>query len=183
MSVVSLAPDLDLVPHTEVERRRRRRTVSTSFEQPRLGGLAGSERKTMSHADKMYNYLLSEEPGQDQEGQEEEQEESRGLQCLEKVPGAGILLVVLAVCVFQGSNVLTKKMDVHPLMTLLLADLLKFTNIAPFTVYGGDSPFPRGRTMLVVARGSAELSHWSRSLQILCSHWWKIIMLVPRSLP
>ena len=180
--MVSLAPDLDIIPHTEVERRRRRRTVSTSFEQPRLGGLAGSERKTMSHADKMYNYLLSEEPGQVQEKQEEEQEESRGLQCLEKVPGAGILLVVLAVCVFQGSNVLTKKMDVHPLMTLLLADLLKFTNIAPFTVYGGDSPFPRGRTMLVVARGSAELSHWSRSPQILCSHWCKIIMLVPRSL-
>ena len=104
----------------------------------------------MSHADKMYNYLLSEEAGEEKE---EEEEERRGLRCLEKVPGAGILLVVLAVCVFQGSNVLTKKMTVHPLMTVLLADLLKFTYIAPFTVYGGDAPFPRGRTMLVVARG------------------------------
>ena len=26
-------------------------------------------------------------------------------------------------------------------------------------------------------------SHWSRSLQILCSDWWKLTMLVPRSMP
>ena len=159
MSTVSLTPDLDIIPDPKLDRRkRRRRTVSTSFEQPGLENrkllLAGDERKTMSYADKMYNYLLSEEAAtEEEEGEEEEEEEGMGLRCLKKVPGAGILLVFLAVCIFQGSNVLTKKMTVHPLMTVLLADLLKFTYIAPFTVHGGDNPFPRGRTMLILARG------------------------------
>ena len=26
-------------------------------------------------------------------------------------------------------------------------------------------------------------SHWSRSVEILCSHWWNLTMLVPRSMP
>ena len=26
-------------------------------------------------------------------------------------------------------------------------------------------------------------SHWSRSLKILCSDWWKLNMLAPRSMP
>ena len=28
-----------------------------------------------------------------------------------------------------------------------------------------------------------EHSHWSRSVQILCSDWWNLTMLVPRSMP
>ena len=44
-------------------------------------------------------------------------------------------------------------MSLHPLTTLLYGDILKFTYMGPFTVYGGDSPFPKGRVTLVVARG------------------------------
>ena len=59
----------------------------------------------------------------------------------------------MVVSVFQGSSVLAKKMSLHPLMTVLYGDFLKFTYTSPFTVYGGDSPFPKGRVTLVVARG------------------------------
>ena len=44
-------------------------------------------------------------------------------------------------------------MSIHPLMTILYGDILKFTYSTPFAVYGGDNPFPRGRILLVVARG------------------------------
>ena len=44
-------------------------------------------------------------------------------------------------------------MSIHPLMTILYGDILKFTYSTPFAVYGGDNPFPRGKILLVVARG------------------------------
>ena len=149
MSTVSLTPDLDLLPAREVRTVSRRRTVSCSLEHTvqnkRLVSL-GVEKKSNSCADNltMYNYLPDLQPEEEDSGQ-------RSL--ASRVPCLGILLVVMGVSVFQGSSVLAKKMSVHPMMTILYGDILKFFYSAPFAVYGGDNPFPRGKIHLVVARG------------------------------
>ena len=36
---------------------------------------------------------------------------------------------------------------------------------------------------IVSPPGRVEHSHWSRSLQIMCSHWLNLTMLAPRSMP
>ena len=152
----------------------RRRTVSTSFEQVRHerihiqvrnigggggdaeGGVQASEdRKTQSYAYQMeelpkldlkktamINNFLLKQPSVTEEEDNKRAEEN--LSFLERIPGMGILLTILSICIYQGGNVVAKKMTVNPFMMIFLRDLITLLYTVPFNVQAQTTPFPRG---------------------------------------
>ena len=135
----------------------RRRTVSTSFEQVRHDRVhiqASVDRKTRSYAYEMeelpkldlkktamINSFLLKQPSI---AEEEEQGGEENLSFLERIPGMGILLSILAICIYQGGNVVAKKMTVNPFMMIFLRDLITLLYTVPFNVQAQTTPFPRG---------------------------------------
>ena len=47
---------------------------------------------------------------------------------------------------------------------------------------GVGTPGLPGLAGVAGSKGRVEHSHWSRSIQILCSDWWNLTMLAPRSM-
>ena len=113
---------------------------------------ASEDRKTRSYAYEMeelpkldlkktamINSFLLKQPSI---AEEDDQEEN--LSFLERIPGMGILLTILAICIYQGGNVVAKKMTVNPFMMIFLRDFLTLFYTVPFTVQAQTTPFPRG---------------------------------------
>ena len=152
MSTISLSPEEVggyIGRSKEGQRRSRRRTVSTSFEQTSKHELC-EERKIASYAGHITELL---EDSEDHSDELHSTEKSKSL--AKRIPCFGIMLVIISVIVFQAGSVLAKKMTIHPMMMLLYRDSLMITMTSPFTIAGGDNPFPQGKVMLVVIRGLA----------------------------
>ena len=152
MSTISLSPEEVggyIGRSKEGQRRSRRRTVSTSFEQTSKHELC-EERKIASYAGHITELL---EDSEDHSDESHSTEKSKSL--AKRIPCFGIMLVIISVIVFQAGSVLAKKMTIHPMMMLLYRDSLMITMTSPFTIAGGDNPFPQGKVMLVVIRGLA----------------------------
>ena len=158
MSTVSLSPEsgagYGFVVGAGV-RGSRRRTVSTSFEQNdaihrRL--VLGDNRKTVSYADNMISAT-----GQilEKSASIPEDVPQKKLRFLDRIPCLGIILVIVGVTVFQGGSVLAKKMTIHPFMMVFYSDTFKLFFTTPFTIHGGENPFPRGKLKLIFIRGTA----------------------------
>ena len=158
MSTVSLSPEpvlsIGYLGAGAKSVRSRRRTVSTSFEHDgainkRLLDVRGGERKTVSVAANLTSVpALIEGPDL-----EEEVIEKPGL--AQRIPCLGILLVISATLLFQGGFVIAKKMTLHPMMMLFYRDIFQLSWTTPAVIAGGDNPFPRGKILLVMARGLA----------------------------
>ena len=90
----------------------------------------------------MINNFLLKQPSiiedEDNNGAEE------NLSFLERIPGMGILLTILYICIYQGGNVVAKTMTVNPLMMIFLRDLITLLYTVPFSVQAEAAPFPRG---------------------------------------
>ena len=90
----------------------------------------------------MINNFLLKQPSIVEEDDKKGAEEDLSL--LERTPGMGILLTILAICIYQGGNVVAKKMTVNPFMMIFLRDFLTLFYTLPFTVQARTTPFPRG---------------------------------------
>ena len=161
MSTLSLTPDagdtnIGAGARDRRNVRSRRRTVSTSFEQSgavnkRL--VLQDDRKTVSYADNLTSLVpVTDVP---EENNNEDHATTQELSLPERIPCFGIILIFTAVSVFQAGSVVAKKMTIHPMMMLLLRDIIQISFTTPFTIQGGDNPFPRGKILLVMARGLA----------------------------
>ena len=76
--------------------------------------------------------------------EEDDKRAEENLSFLERTPGMGILLTILGICIYQGGNVVAKKMTVNPFMMIFLRDFLTLFYTLPFTVQARTTPFPRG---------------------------------------
>ena len=76
--------------------------------------------------------------------EEDDKRAEEHLSFLERTPGMGILLTILAICIYQGGNVVAKKMTVNPFMMIFLRDFLTLFYTVPFTIQAQTTPFPRG---------------------------------------
>ena len=160
MSTVSLSPEpvlaVGYIGAGARSESRRRRTVSTSFEQSgainkRLLGVGGGERRTVSVAANLTSIpALSED-----NDLEEKVNTIEKLGLAQRIPCLGILLVISATLLFQGGFVIAKKMTLHPMMMLFYRDIFQLSWTTPAVIAGGDNPFPRGKVILVMARGLA----------------------------
>ena len=159
-------------PPARTNNLSRRRTVSTSFEQVRHGRVqvsdgcggalsdgdvqASEDRKTQSYAYKMEelpkldlkktaminNFLLKQSSIIEEDNNNKGAEEHRSF--LERIPGMGIFLTILYISIYQGGNVVAKKMTVNPFMMIFLRDLITLLYTVPFNVQAQTTPFPRG---------------------------------------
>ena len=128
----------------------RRRTVSTGFEQTmtRQWSLREVKPKSMSYAydmeglnksdlkkkAMMNNYLIKQSDSL-LEGSTDLKEESEDrLGFCERIPGAGILLILFCVIIYQCGNVAAKKMAAPPFMMIFLRDVGSLFMMAPVNI-------------------------------------------------
>ena len=159
----------------ETEQRRRRRTVSTSFEQSRGKGsfvrpIDGSAfhdtRKTQSFSRDIplvAKNLLRKESTLSSFPEVEEQEDlaiddtpSAVSRCtwLKQLPGFSIILNIFGVIIFQLGNVVVKTVQMEILQLLLMRDLLVLSQTVPFTIYCSEGlPRTKGQKFLLVFNG------------------------------
>ena len=132
----------------------RRRTVSTGFEQTRQWSLREFKPKSKSYAYDMEglsksdlkkkamlnNYLIKQSDSlidgttnlnQDQQG------------FLDKIPGAGILLILFCVIIYQSGNVAAKKMATPPFMMIFLRDVGSLFMMTPLNIAIGAPAYQR----------------------------------------
>ena len=129
------------------------------------GGLQASEdRKTQSYAYKMEelpkldlkktaminNFLLKQSSIIEEDNNNKGAEEHRSF--LERIPGMGIFLTIVYISIYQGGNVVAKKMTVNPFMMIFLRDLLTLLYTVPFNVRAQTTPFPRGQSAVSSVR-------------------------------
>ena len=81
----------------------------------------------------------------------EEEKESK----IKKIPFLGIILILLKVTIFQGGSVVAKKLDINPFLLVLIRDVLQASFNTPFLIHANETPFPKGRIILVAIRGIA----------------------------
>ena len=120
MSTVSLSPEpvlaIGYIGAGANSGSRRRRTVSTSFEQSgainkRLLGLEDGQRRTVSVAAGLTSVLSEDNDLKDTVMMKGKP----GL--AQRIPCLGILLIILATLLFQGGFVIAKKMTLHPVVS------------------------------------------------------------------
>lgn len=90
------------------------------------------------------NFLLK-QPSIIEEDEEEEKEQKESFSFLDRIPGLGILLTFLSICVYQGGNVVAKKMTLNPFMMIFLRDFITLFYTVPFALHAKSAPFPRGK--------------------------------------
>ena len=89
----------------------------------------------------MINNFLLKQPSILEEVETGGEEES----LMDRIPGLGILLTFLSICIYQGGNVVAKKMTVNPFMMIFLRDFITLFYTVPFAVHANTTPFPRGQ--------------------------------------
>ena len=72
------------------------------------------------------------------------EEEEESLSLIHRIPGLGVFLTILSICIYQGGNVVAKKMTLNPFMMIFLRDFITLFYSIPFSVYAKTTPFPRG---------------------------------------
>ena len=91
------------------------------------------------------NFLLKQSSIlEEEEDEEKEKEQKENLSFLDRIPGLGILLTFLSICVYQGGNVVAKKMTLNPFMMIFLRDFITLFYTVPFALHAKSAPFPRG---------------------------------------
>ena len=70
-----------------------------------------------------------------------------------RIPGIGILLVLVAIVINQGGNVVAKKLSTNSFTMLFYRDMLILSWQAPLVIRVGKSPFPTGSRGLLLLRG------------------------------
>ena len=125
---------------------------------------ASEDRKTQSYAYKMEelpkldlkktaminNFLLKQSSIIEEDNNNKGAEEHRSF--LERIPGMGIFLTIVYISIYQGGNVVAKKMTVNPFMMIFLRDLLTLLYTVPFNVRAQTTPFPRGQSAVSSVR-------------------------------
>ena len=171
MSILLGPYDIGYTPSNQdlqrVRKLSRRRTVSTSFEQASHDRIL---RDDVGKKSKSYAYEMEELPRLDlkktalmnsflmkkkvfpAEGDEENKE---NLDCLEKIPGIGIGLVIFVVSIYQGGNVIAKKMDTSPFLMIFLRDVFSAILQVPINVATNTLPFTKGTILLNMVRAIA----------------------------
>ena len=74
------------------------------------------------------------------------EEEEESLSLIHRIPGLGVFLTILSICIYQGGNVVAKKMTLNPFMMIFLRDFITLFYTVPFTVQAETTPFPRGQS-------------------------------------
>ena len=151
MSILLGPYDIGYIPPSRQEPRRlsRRRTVSTSFEQTRQQEHRTILKNVADKKSKSYAYEMEELPRLDlkrkalinsymssisEEGEEQRGEQDGAKDTFERIPGMGIYLTLFMIIVYQGGNVLTKKMSMNPFLLLLLRDFFTIFFHVPVNV-------------------------------------------------
>ena len=70
----------------------------------------------------------------------------------ERVPGMGILLVIATILIYQGGNVVAKKMSTPPFLMILIRDVISLFLTAPLNIQQRAPPFQRGYLLLTLLR-------------------------------
>ena len=70
----------------------------------------------------------------------------------ERVPGMGILLVIATIVIYQGGNVVAKKMSTPPFLMILVRDVISLFLTAPLNIQQRAPPFQRGYLLLTLLR-------------------------------
>ena len=115
----------------------RRRTVSTGFEQTRQWSLSEVKPKSKSYAYDMEDLSNSDLIKQsdsllDGNTKLNEDEDLKGF--WERIPGAGILMILFCVIIYQSGNVAAKKMAAPPFMMLFLRDVGSLFMMTPVNI-------------------------------------------------
>ena len=126
----------------------RRRTVSTGFEQTRQWSLREVKPMSKSYAYDMEglnksdlkkkamlnNYLIKQSDSllEGSTNLKEESEDHLGF--CERIPGAGILLIIFCVTIYQCGNVAAKKMAAPPFMMIFLRDVGSLFMMTPVNI-------------------------------------------------
>ena len=141
----------------------RRRTVSTSFEQNRSvknqnRSLDLMGRKTQSFAQDMAGLpqnLLKKQAIYNSfvEKQTEEDGNNEKKTWWQKIPCFGIILVFVAITIYQGGSVVAKKLNINPILMVLMRDVITASFNMPFLIQANQTPFPKGRRTIIVIRG------------------------------
>ena len=150
MSVLLGPYDIGIRPsESDLSSRKisRRRTVSTGFEQTltRQWSLREVKPKSKSYAYDMEglnksdlkkkamlnNYLIKQSDSL-LDGSTKEDNEDQGL--CERIPGAGILLILCCVIIYQCGNVAAKKMAAPPFMMIFLRDVGSLFMMTPLNI-------------------------------------------------
>ena len=128
----------------------RRRTVSTGFEQTmtRQWSLREVKPKSMSYAydmeglnksdlkkkAMMNNYLIKQSDSLLESSTNLKEDSEDHLGFCERIPGAGILLILFCVIIYQCGNVAAKKMAAPPFMMIFLRDVGSLFMMAPVNI-------------------------------------------------
>ena len=148
----------------KVGKLSRRRTVSTSFEQVRHDRILHTH---VGQKSKSYAYEMEELPRLDLKKTalmnsflmkkkvfpEDDNTETSG--CLEKIPGIGIGLIIFVISIYQGGNVIAKKMDTSPFLMIFLRDVFATFFQVPVNVATNAPPFTKGTILLNMVRAIA----------------------------
>ena len=115
----------------------RRRTVSTGFEQTRQWSLSEVKPKSKSYAYDMEDLSNSDLIKQsdsllDGNTKLNEDEDLKGF--WERIPGAGILMILFCVIIYQSGNVAAKKMAAPPFMMIFLRDVGSIFMMTPVNI-------------------------------------------------
>ena len=125
----------------------RRRTVSTGFEQTRQWSLKEFKPKSKSYAYVMEglsksdlkkkamlnNYLIKQSDSLlDGNTNLNEDEDHKGF--WDRIPGAGILMIIFCVIIYQSGNVAAKKMSAPPFMMIFLRDVGSLFMMTPVNI-------------------------------------------------
>ena len=70
----------------------------------------------------------------------------------DRVPGMGILLVIATIVIYQGGNVVAKKMSTPPFLMILIRDVISLFLTAPLNIQQRAPPFQRGYLLLTLLR-------------------------------
>ena len=64
----------------------------------------------------------------------------------------GILLVIATILIYQGGNVVAKKMSTPPFLMILIRDVISLFLTAPLNIQQRAPPFQRGYLLLTLLR-------------------------------
>ena len=142
MSVLLGPYDIGIRPsESDLSSRKisRRRTVSTGFEQTltRQWSLREVKPKSKSYAYDMEDLSNSDRIKQsdsllDGNTKLNEDEDLKGF--WERIPGAGILMILFCVIIYQSGNVAAKKMAAPPFMMIFLRDVGSMFMMTPLNI-------------------------------------------------
>ena len=80
---------------------------------------------------------------------EEDEEDGEKPGFLERVPGMGIILLVITIVIYQGGNVVTKKMTTSPFLIIFLRDFFAVIMQTPVNIVVNEPPFKKGTASFI----------------------------------